>query len=166
MASFDVAFEWLMDSEDPYRLFEISPDAPPGSYVIAGINSHSFPTAFERISALPQAARKVGVYNFYLNYFWNSGQFNKLISDEVAKRVFDAAVNMGSHVAVKILQRSLQLEPDGIWGPDTIEWANKTAPALLNLAFRANRDAEYDAIVKARPQDKKYLKGWLARCER
>jgi len=166
MASFDIAFEWLMDSEDPERRFDIVPDAPVGARAIGGINSYSFPTAFERIAALPQAARRVGVYNFYLNYFWNAGQFNRLTSDEVAKRVFDAAVNMGSHTAVKILQRSLQLEADGIWGPETTEWANRTSPALLNLAIRANRNAEYDAIVKARPEDAKYLKGWLARCER
>jgi lysozyme family protein len=166
MATFDVAFDWLMQSEDPSGTFEITPDAPPGAHAIGGINSYSFPTAFRRIVALPRASRKVGVYGFYRDYFWNPGWYSQLESDELAKRVFDAAVNMGSVTAVKILQRAMEIKDDGLWGPETIETANSRDIGSLLVSLRAYRDREYDAIVKARPEDVKYLKGWLDRCAR
>lgn len=166
MANFDVAFEWLMTSEDPKGTFEMTPDAPPGAYAIAGINSHSFPTAFRRISIQPSSARRAEVYNFYLNYFWNPGQFNKLRGDDLAKRVFDAAVNMGSVTAVKILQRALEITDDGQWGSETVSTANGREQDGLRIAFRAWRDREYDAIIKGRPEYEKYRNGWMERAQR
>ena len=37
MASFNVCYNWMMDSEDPAREYEIVPDC--GGYAISGINS-------------------------------------------------------------------------------------------------------------------------------
>jgi len=162
MADFDTAFNWLMDSEDPERKFEPIPDV--GGKAIAGINSHSFPTAYARIAALSQPSRVASVYNFYLGYFWTPSWFSQLTSNEVTKRVFDAAVNMGSSVAVKLLQRCLPLDVarDGIWGPDTIRAANRMPENALVEAFKKERREYYMSI----PNNEKYLKGWLARCAR
>jgi lysozyme family protein len=168
MASFEVAFDWLMDSEDPRRECEIVPDAPPGASAVSGINSFSFPTSFQRITDLPQGQRLSAVALFYKTYFWTPSGLPKINSDELAKRVFDASVNMGSQTAVKLLQACLwpSQEPDGIWGPETVNATNAAVPALLASAFRKARSQHYLDIVQHNPNDAKYLSGWLVRAGR
>lgn len=166
MSNFDVAFDWMMDNEDTQRKCEIVSDAPPGAHAISGINSYSFPSAFRRIAALPPASRMTAVSDFYLVYFWIPGSLALLNSDEIAKRVFDAAINMGSHTAVKLLQSCLgpSIEPDGIWGPLTVTAVNEADLNALVEAFKTARADHYRKIVQNNPESEKYLKGWLARC--
>lgn len=57
---------------------------------------------------------------------------------------FDTAVNEGPHAAVKILQKALDLEPDGTWGPATTLAVRGAfnLPEVVN-AFTAARKDEY-----------------------
>lgn len=171
MASFDIAFEWLMDNEDAKREYAEVPDAPPGAHVISGINDSKFPNQFDVIATLPQAQRGPAVKAFYDGIFWNPW-FGQLISDEVAKRVFDAAVNMGEGTAVKLLQTAIEaaagisLGVDGEWGPATLHGANNCNPDMLAAAFRNVRSQHYREIVLNNPADAKYLNGWLARASK
>jgi lysozyme family protein len=167
MASFDIAFTWLLTSEDPKNECAIVPDAPPGAHAISGINSHAFPTAFARIAVLPQSQRMAAVSSFYKTYFWNKW-LDQLASDELAKRVFDAAVNMGSKTALGLLQRALwpSAEPDEVWGPETVSAANAGDLTATVEAFKRLRGAHYQEIVARNPDDEKYLAGWLARAEK
>jgi len=165
MASFDIAFEWLMDSEDSRRECLSIPDAPPGAQAISGINSYSFPTAFKRIASVAPAFRMPLVKDFYETYFWRYGE---IVSDEIAKRVFDMAVNAGSQVAIKLLQQALgpQVERDGILGVETITAVNAAPAAKLVVSFQRARRGFYEAIAAKNPENEKYLEGWLKRCER
>jgi len=164
--SFDVAFNWMMDNEDARREYADVPDA--GGRAISGINSKAFPHDYERIAATPQSQRGPLVHNFYLAQFWN--QFYAAISsDDLCKRVFDAAVNMGPGTAVKILQRAVNtvtkepIKTDGGWGPATITAVNACDPAQLLAAFKAGRSRHYQAIVAMKPETSKYLRVWLPR---
>jgi lysozyme family protein len=177
MSSFDVAFQFLMDNEDAARAYAVVPDAPPGAHAISGINSAAFPGEFEAIAALAQNERALAVEQFYERNFWNQW-YAQLTSDEVAKRVFDAAVNAGSVAAVKCLQEAVnfdceyhmcphaQILVDGCWGPVTVEAANNCDPVDLVSAFQQARVAHYKAIVAANPADAVYLAAWAARAER
>jgi type VI secretion system secreted protein VgrG len=169
MANFDVAFQFLMDSEDPSREYKITPDC--GGYAISGVNSAAWPDEYAAIAATPQANHRAALVDFFYKvHFWN-GWFEELASDEVAKRVFDAAVNMGTGTAVKLLQQAicnvtgLTLELDGLWGPQTVETANSTDPVKLVQAFKIERSDHYKAIVAKNPAKAEYLNlnGWLAR---
>ena len=160
MASFDVALNWTLDFEDPRREYAIVPDAPAGAHAIAGVNSVEQPEAYAIIAALPQAQRALSVETFYRHQFWNPW-LAQLTSDDLAKRVFDAAVNMGGGTAVKLLKQSLALHADGLWTPLTIWEANAEPNAVEG--FKQARAAHYRTIVAAQPQDAKYLAGWLAR---
>jgi lysozyme family protein len=177
MANWKVSFDWMMDSEDPARAYAVVPDAPPGAFAVSGINSAAFPGEFEAIAALAQNERALAVEQFYERNFWNQW-FAQIDSDEVAKRVFDASVNMGSAAAVRCLQKacneafgsdpsSESAEPtDGKWGPNTIKWANALPEADLVSEFQQARCAYYDCIVAKNPADAQYLNGWLARAKR
>ena len=168
MASFDVAFNWTMNFEDPERLYAPGPDAPPGAFALSGINSAAFPSDFARIAALDPAERPAAVKSFYQLRFW-SPWFNQVLSDEVAKRAFDAEFNMGEGTGVKLLQTAVEnvsgisLGIDGAWGPATLHGANSCNPDMLAAAFRAVRSQHYRDIVLKNPADAKYLANWLAR---
>jgi len=162
----------MLNNEDAAHSYAVVPDAPPGAHAISGINSSSFPSQFEAIQAIPQAQRGPSVQNFYLTQFW-SKWFQQLTSDEVAKRVFDASVNMGPGTAVYLLQQAINdsspatvLNEDGLWGTKTVGAANACDPTSLVTAFKSARAFHYECIVKANPVDEKFLAGWLARSEK
>ena len=167
MAVFQIAYNWMMDNEDARRAYAQVPDAPPGAFAISGINSAAFPIDFADIKVIPQAQRGPAVQRFYQVNFWNRW-FDKLLSDDVAKRVFDAAVNMGAGTAVKLLQTAINalgaaFTVDGGWGPMTLAGANAANPEALVAAFIEARENHYRAIVQKNPADTQYLQNWLAR---
>ena len=172
MANWKVSFDWMMDSEDPARAYAVVPDAPPGAFAVSGINSAAFPGEFEAIAALAQNERALAVEQFYERNFWNQW-FAQIDSDEVAKRVFDMAVNGGAGTSTRLLQQAVNsfhvgnpLETDGEWGPATVAAVNAVNPLTLVAAFQQTRCAYYECIVAKNPADARYLDGWLARAKR
>ena len=58
--------------------------------------------------------------------------------------VFDEAVSAGPHAAIKLLQASLGITSDGMWGPQTDTAVRAiTHPAAVIGAFTAHREAYY-----------------------
>ena len=170
MADFQTCYGWMMESEDPQRKYAEVPDAPPGAFAISGINSAAFPEDFSVIAATPQSQRAPKVHAFYAEKFWNNW-FSQLLSDDLAKRVFDAAVNMGAGTAIRLLQTAANalggaLTVDGGWGTLTLTAANRANPAALVAAFIEARENHYRAIVQNNPADQKYLQEWLARASK
>jgi lysozyme family protein len=170
MANWQTAFDWMMDNEDALRAYAIVNDV--GGQAISGINSAVFPDNFAAISSVPQVQRGILVQAFYYNYFWNQW-YAQLNSDDVAKRVFDAAVNMGPGTAVKLLQQAIDncakafvVSNDGIWGQLTVGHANICPPDRLVAAFQQARSDHYRAIVAADASKAPYLATWLARSEK
>lgn len=154
MASFEVAFNWMMDNEDASRAYKTVPDT--GGMAISGINSAAYPSDFARINAIQQGLRGQAVAAFYQQNFWNQW-YAQIESDDVAKRVFDAAVNMGPGTACKIIQEAAGAVPDGAWGPNTVAAINRCGPAALVTAFKQDRLNHYVAIVSTNPADALYL---------
>jgi lysozyme family protein len=174
MADYNVAFQWMMQFEDPGMVCAQVPDAAPEGnpgpcYAISGINSCVWPADFAQIAALPQASRAPAVQAFYQARFWNRW-YAQLTSDDVAMRVLDFAVNGGPGTAVKTLQNAVNslggnLTVDGEWGPLTLGATNATDPTELVPAFQDERVAYYQDIVANNPADAQYLDGWIARAE-
>ena len=124
MAQFLTCFAWTMKFEDPRNEYAKVPDAPPGAFSISGINSAAWPTEFAQIEAISQAERGPAIEGFYETMFWNAW-LAQLKSPDIAKRVYDAGVNMGLHTAVVTLQAAVNasgghLEVDGSWGLNTL----------------------------------------------
>ena len=168
MADFQTAYNFMMKHEDPTQAHAITPDDPPGSHVISGINSAAFPAQFATIAAIPQAQRGPAVESFYKTTFFNNWEAQ--LSDPVEERILDAMVNEGPATGVKDLQNAINsvsgaatVATDGQWGPATVAAANACDQNALVAAIQATRKARYKAIVAAHPQDSQYEAGWLAR---
>jgi len=162
MADFDVCLNWVLDNEDATRQYKTVPDK--GGQAISGVNSAVFPAEFAAINACPQEQRGPLVRSFYQRRFWNQW-FDQIALDDLAKRVYDASVNMGEGTAVKLLQEAADVAPDGLLGPATVRTANLRGEALID-AFIAQRVAHYKLIVLKNPADQKYLANWLARASK
>jgi hypothetical protein len=181
MASFEISYKWMQSQEDSQNEHAIVEDAAPKNYTgplpchaISGINSGAWPADYAAIAALPQDQRGPAVEAFYRARFWNRW-YEQLGSDEVAKRVYDMAVNGGTGAAVEILQEASndlrvyagsQIAEDGRWGPRTLGAVNSCDQSALVGAFQQARVAYYQSVAAANPDKAKYLAGWTARALR
>ncbi len=160
MADFHTDFEFMENNEDRAQAHALVPDAPPGAHAISGINSAAYPAEFAAIAAIPQNQRGPAVEQFYQVHFWN--KFEGQLSDDLAERVLDEAVNAGPGTAVRILQQAInsvggKLAVDGAWGPSTISAALLCDQTALLNSFRQARLAHYQAIVARDPSKAQYL---------
>lgn len=112
----------------------------------------------------------------YREQFWNRIQGHALENQKLANAVFQCAVNLGVHRAVRYLQRGLnivggrqrytRLIEDGLVGPKTITEIQRKDEkeleliAMLVLQFQTQHYLNrYERTATA----KKYIKGWLNR---
>ncbi|WP_225205368.1 glycoside hydrolase family 108 protein [Novosphingobium huizhouense] len=105
----------------------------------------------------------------------------------IGEMMFDQAVNGGLVAARKLLQRAINscllqipaskkgvalLKVDGAIGNATqdclrqvLEWPSLGKPALVT-AYRESARERYREIVRRYPEQKRFLKGWIARADR
>ena len=112
------------------------------------------------------------LYSFYGAY-WNSINGDAIMSQPIAERLYDMAVNMGAVTVSKMLQRCInlflktyQLDVDGKIGPNTASSLN-SLPAkdqtLVLLALKCLHGAHYITLTEKDPSQKRFIRGWLNR---
>lgn len=79
--------------------------------------------------------------------------------------VFDFAVNAGTGRSVKTLQSCLGLVADGIIGSKSLAVINATNPKDIIAKFSDARADFYQGIVARKPDQARFIKGWLNRVE-
>ena len=100
------------------------------------------------------------VIAFYRVNFWQYGGLN---DQDLADKVFDLSVNIGKAHAVKILQKLVGTNQDGIYGPNTERLANLHPQGSLSSAIRVAAEEYHRQVVQSHPEDAAFLKGWLRR---
>lgn len=109
---------------------------------------------------------------FYHQYFWLPNRYNEIKNEDLAVKIFDAAINTGPAQAHLCLQRALncvgfKLKEDGRLGDKTLEALNYTGSpewgfAIL-CAYRSELAGFYRLLAETKPKNKKFLNGWLKR---
>lgn len=152
--TFDEYFEWLIPWEgSAYE--NVSGD--PGGPTKYGIDQRSHPTV--NIRALTkEKAREI-----YRSDYWDPIAGDQL-QPRTAWAVMDCAVNCGRMQAVKWLQRALDVTADGRLGPVTLAAASE-APDASVAASVLNQRGQFYQTLGAKPNFRKFLKGWLNRNE-
>lgn len=107
-------------------------------------------------------ALEVNLFSFYSKNYWQAVSGDSIISQGVANMACDWQVNSGD-VSTKALQRIVGVFPDGVVGPKTIAAINAMPAALLLTKLRQYRIDFYHDLVRRKPKNQKYLKGWLNR---
>jgi lysozyme family protein len=104
---------------------------------------------------------------YYRNY-WKNQKYNKILNRDIAKEMFDQAVNMGPNTANKNLQKAYNLltlntiTEDGIIGPKTLEAVNNYAKptALFNL-LNGYQIKHYITLAENSDKFKSFIAGWI-----
>lgn len=79
---------------------------------------------------------------------------------------FDWSVNHGVSGALKTLQAALGVIPDGIWGPQSASALAIADAVETTQTYNQLRRAWYRNRVEQKPDQAKFLNGWLGRVDR
>jgi len=122
-----------------------------------GISKRSYPSVDIK-NLTPEQAIEI-----YKKDYWDNVNIGLLSNEKVASKVFDIGVNMGSGVAIRFLQQIAGVKEDGILGKDTA-FAINTRPAEYVIDELCRRQLlRYADIVIKKPEQIKFLKGWINR---
>jgi lysozyme family protein len=100
------------------------------------------------------------VIQFYRINFW---KYDAIEQQNVADKIFDLAVNVGSGHAHKIAQIAAGVTADGVLGPNTINAINAHPNGSLLPLIVIAAENYHRAIVNTHPEDAAFLRGWLRR---
>lgn len=126
--NFDKAFERLIGHEGGY----VNDPRDPGGETKFGISKRSYPA--EDIKGLTLERAKA----IYRRDFWGVAGCDA-VPDAMKFDLFDMAVNSGPVTAIKTLQRSASVTPDGLLGPITLQALNSTPTPRLVARFNGHR---------------------------
>lgn len=126
--TFDDAFEILIGHEGGW----VNDPNDPGGETKFGISRRSYPTEIIRTMTLERAKE------IYLRDFWGPAGCDA-VPDVLKFDLFDTAVNAGVKAAIKMLQKAVGEEPDGILGPRTLQAVWNVPPHLVDKRFNGHR---------------------------
>lgn len=151
MSSFELAIGTVLENEG--GLVDNKDD--PGGLTKFGISKKSYPNLDIKNLTRDEAIA------IYKRDFW---MFDGVNDQRVGTKIFDFYVNE-KHDGIKVLQRVLHLDADGVWGPNTLTATNAAIPDLLLQNYRDALCQHYQDIVDANPSEEKFLAGWLIRAK-
>lgn len=98
----------------------------------------------------------------FKKYYWDKWKADDIKDQNVANILVDWLWCSGSY-GIKIPQKVLGVSIDGIVGTKTIAAINARDGRELFDTIKQERKDYIDSICQARPQNKKFKKGWLNR---
>jgi lysozyme family protein len=166
MADFQQAITFVLKHEDSGLTGKVTCDS--GGVTRYGIAQRAHPEVAVAELTLAQAEE------IYRTDYWQKILGEQIEDDKVAAKLLDMAVNMGLHQAVVLCQRAVNficrhesdfmpVIEDGRVGAKTVEAINGCDPQILMKALRSFCAEFYRHVAAVRPDEEKYLKGWLAR---
>jgi lysozyme family protein len=99
---------------------------------------------------------------YYIEHYWKP-LYSQISVQGIANKLADLGVLFGVGTAVKNLQSVLDLEMDGIFGPNTLARTNATDPIRLLNIFQQEMIMHAQAIAAANPNDAADLNDWVRR---
>jgi lysozyme family protein len=147
--NFERAFAIILNSEGGYS----NDPRDPGKETKYGISSRAYPNLDIKNLTIAQAEE------IYRADYWDKCRCDEM-PEGLKLPLFDSAVNQGSSRAIKLLQTALNLTPDGVIGPRTMERAHQEAGAAAN--FLTERVLHYASL----PTFPTFGRGWVRRVMR
>jgi lysozyme family protein len=156
-ALLEFVFRWecVFDPHTGLVVAEHHPDDP-GGLTKYGIDARSHPGV--NIAAL---TAKGAADIYYQDYYLGSRAAE--LPDGLADAHFDAAVNVGKSRATKLLQETLGLRVDGLFGPATLAAAAAQTARPEPVCRLLDLRADFYRDLSRRANYRAFLAGWLNR---
>jgi lysozyme family protein len=123
-----------------------------------GISEKHNPEAWEDGKVTEQEARDI-----YFKKYVSTPGFDKVTPTRLQHQLVDFGVLSGSQIATTKLQEILEVEADGILGPETLGALSERDWVQVNNKLVVARVKLFGRLVQRRPKDLEYLSGWLNR---
>ncbi|MCL4456172.1 MAG: hypothetical protein M1406_02000 [Nitrospirae bacterium] len=162
MGNFDLAYQFIKKAEGGYSNHKNDR----GGETNYGITQNTFKKAKELgiISESIESVKDItqdDAKKIYRQMYWDKINGDALPTD-LSIALSDTAVNMGVGASVKMLQKILGVQQDGVLGSETLAAINNYNGNLLD-AYLDAREAKYYGIVERDSRQGVFLKGWLSR---
>lgn len=103
-------------------------------------------------------------YALFLSNYWNKWQASLIEDKYIATMLVDWVFNSGKW-GIVIPQRLLKVREDGIVGINTLNAVNSADPDYFFNELLWARKEFYQDIVRKKPTQERFLKGWFNRIE-
>lgn len=166
MAAFDPICRWVLEQEDR-GLTGVVKDLGDGQGLTRlGVGQKAHPELSSSFYTIPAEQAIPIAEGVYRNTYWNRFQGDAIVDTGVASCLLSFAINDGTSREVKSLQKVLGLEPDGVFGPQTLVAVNSSRPDALAAALRAAQGDWYRFLAPTHPVIARDLRGLLLRVSR
>ena len=153
MADFSLAIGRTLEHEGGY----VNDPTDAGGETKYGISKRAYPDV--DIAALTIEDAKA----IYKRDYWDKVKGDDINSQMNAFSIFDCAVNMGISRASKLAQKVVGALEDGVIGSESIAAINAYNMDLFDAQFRLEKIKFYAALCTKKPDQKKFLLGWINR---
>lgn len=123
-----------------------------------GIAERNHPEAWADGKVTEDEARDI-----YVKKYVSRPGFDQLHDPGLMSQMVDFGVNSGTGIAIQKLQEVVGVEVDGVLGPETLQAVHVRQPRDVNNAVVVKRVQMIARIVQKRPDQVKFLGGWLNR---
>jgi len=165
--SFETALAVTLRQEGGY----VNNPADHGGATNFGVTQKTYDTWQAAHSFVPKDVKEITpaeVQDIYRDSYWFPAGCDRL-PDRLAGLHFDAAVNHGPGRAVKFLQQTCGVKPDGLFGPVTMAAVDHTVTTLgelgVCLLYLVQREQFYKQIIERDPSQQVFAKGWQKRVD-
>jgi lysozyme family protein len=168
MAQFQTAYDIVRKHEGG---FQIMPEDS-GNYnsrkELVGTNWGINAQVYEQHIGRPPSARDMRdmprhvALSIFKQIYWDRINGDQIKDQQVANIYFDGNVNHGRW-GIQMMQRAAGVTADGLPGPLTLAAINSASGYKLFTAYKDIRRAGYHDLVRRRPKDQRFLRGWLIR---
>jgi lysozyme family protein len=130
----------------------------PGGETNYGITKKEYPDL-----DIKNLTRAQSIDIYFIDY-WSKMNLSGIKDEDLILNIFDMGVNAGIKTAVKMVQRIVGADPDGVIGPQTTELINNFPGNVADL-FVQERKKYYFTIARRKPSLQVFLGGWLNRID-
>jgi len=100
----------------------------------------------------------------YHSDYWNKMNLLGIYDENLVLHIFDMGVNAGIRTAIKIVQRIVEAQADGIIGPESTRLINEY-PLNITPLYISERKKYYFDLARRKPELQVFLSGWLNRID-
>jgi len=135
----------------------------PGGFTYAGISRNVHPNweGWEYLNngnPIPDSM----IVSFYDSLVWRPMMCDS-VPPAIAFYLFDTACLIGTPYTIYLLQKNMNIKPDGLVGPQTIQAIRNHNPKDLLSRLHASRIAFHNKMVQKYPNLNVFYNGWIRR---